>query len=199
MIRNRLVCGCNNERIQKRLLSEKDLTYEKAMELALAMEAADKDTQELKQAGGNTTTTAQSATGSTSTVTPESVHYESLNSEKGGKTDKKVCCYRCGGNHLATGCHFKEAECRSCGKKGHLARMCRSTPSSSQSGKKKKFRRKNNRIEEAESEADTSDVEYTMFALKNPKSKDPIMMNVQLEGVPVQMELDTGASLSVIG
>ena len=33
---------------------------------------------------------------------------------------------RCGGNHLAPVCKFKEYKCHSCGKVGHLANVCRS-------------------------------------------------------------------------
>ncbi|CAB4030206.1 PREDICTED: uncharacterized protein LOC106613174 [Paramuricea clavata] len=40
MIRDRLVCGINNEKIQRRLLAEPELTYKKAVELSLAMESA---------------------------------------------------------------------------------------------------------------------------------------------------------------
>ena len=45
VIRDRLVCGVNDRRIQKRLLAEPDLTFKKAMEIAQAMEAADKNVQ----------------------------------------------------------------------------------------------------------------------------------------------------------
>ena len=45
MIRDRLVCGVNHATIQPRLLAEKDLTYEKAIELAQAVEAAEKNTK----------------------------------------------------------------------------------------------------------------------------------------------------------
>ena len=41
-LRNRFVCGLRHEAIQRRLLSESDLTYAKGMELAQGMEAADK-------------------------------------------------------------------------------------------------------------------------------------------------------------
>ncbi|PFX12147.1 Retrovirus-related Pol polyprotein from transposon 17.6 [Stylophora pistillata] len=47
-LRDRLVCGLHNELIQKRLLSEPELTLAKATEIAFAMEAAAKDTLELQ-------------------------------------------------------------------------------------------------------------------------------------------------------
>ena len=47
MIRDRLVCGINNEKIQRRLLAEPELTYKKAVELSLAMESASKHVEDL--------------------------------------------------------------------------------------------------------------------------------------------------------
>ena len=35
-------------------------------------------------------------------------------------------CFRYGGAHFATSCHFKDSECRLCKKKGHIARVYRS-------------------------------------------------------------------------
>ena len=58
MLRDRIVCGINDQRIQRRLLAESDLTLAKAMELSLAMESADKDADTLK--AGATGTTSQS-------------------------------------------------------------------------------------------------------------------------------------------
>jgi len=42
------MCGLRNELIQKRLVSEPDLSLAKASEITLAMEAAAKDTLELQ-------------------------------------------------------------------------------------------------------------------------------------------------------
>ena len=42
-LQDRFVCGLASDCMQRRLFLEKDLTLQKAMELALAMEAADKD------------------------------------------------------------------------------------------------------------------------------------------------------------
>ena len=38
MLRDPLVCGVNDERIQRRLLAESQLEFKKAMEVATAME-----------------------------------------------------------------------------------------------------------------------------------------------------------------
>ncbi len=107
MLRDRLVCGVNHEGIQKKLLSEKDLTYDSAYSLAQAIEAAEQDAKTFKSGamGG-------------------SPHQHVLfNRYKGGKPRTpppsspsamdagKISCYRCGGNHLAPACRHKDTEC----------------------------------------------------------------------------------------
>ena len=47
-LQDRLVCGLKNQNIQPSLLSEKDLSYDKALELAQSMEAAHMKSQEFK-------------------------------------------------------------------------------------------------------------------------------------------------------
>ena len=46
-LRDRLVCGINNDRIQRRLLAEKNLTFIKALDIATAMELAEKSAADL--------------------------------------------------------------------------------------------------------------------------------------------------------
>ena len=48
MLRDRLVCGVANERVQRRLLAEPDLTFEKVFSLATAMETAERNASELQ-------------------------------------------------------------------------------------------------------------------------------------------------------
>lgn len=48
MLRDRLVCGVNDDRMQWRLLSELKLTFKMALELCQAMEAASKDVKEMQ-------------------------------------------------------------------------------------------------------------------------------------------------------
>jgi len=49
MLRDRIVCGINNGKIQQRLLAEKTLTLAKTIELAQGMETAAKNAKELSQ------------------------------------------------------------------------------------------------------------------------------------------------------
>ena len=49
MLRDRLVCGIKDERIQRRLLQDTDLTYDKAMSTARAMETAARNAEELQK------------------------------------------------------------------------------------------------------------------------------------------------------
>ena len=52
-LRDRFVCGLRDRAIQKKILSVVDLTFKRASELALAMEIADKNTQEFKPFSGS--------------------------------------------------------------------------------------------------------------------------------------------------
>ena len=49
MLRNRLVVGIMNDRIQQRLLAEKQLTFKRAYDLAIPHETAEKNTTKLQQ------------------------------------------------------------------------------------------------------------------------------------------------------
>ncbi len=48
MLRDRLVCGVNHAGIQRKLLAEKDFTYDKAMTLALTIESSERDSRNLE-------------------------------------------------------------------------------------------------------------------------------------------------------
>ena len=103
-------------------------------------------------------------------------------------------CYRCGGEHLATVCRYRETICRYCKKKGHLERVCRAKLSRAEP-KRPNYPRKNCYIDEDQRGPDPD--AYDMFTLTD-KFYDPIVIQVTINGVPIKMEMDTGASVSVI-
>ena len=106
MLRDRLVCGVQDIGIQRRLLAEPKLTLQRALDLALVIEAAEKDASEIQK--------GDSQEGATPLNKVDT---------KDGKSSE-INCYRCGGKHYPKSCNFKDARCYACGKLGHLSRVC---------------------------------------------------------------------------
>ena len=108
-------------------------------------------------------------------------------------------CYRCGKpGHTAMQCSFKEATYHNCGKKGHLARVCRGSKKPSKgpgvSRRANVVDKQTSEVEEFHSE---NSISYTMHHLGNRASllyKAVVRINQQL----VEMEIDTGAAVSII-
>ena len=106
MLRDRLVCGINDQRLQRRLLSEPELTFAKALELAQTAEAAERNTRKLEKAARAL----------------ECMSCENL-CKKGEELIARHCYVVV---NTADKCRFKESDCHHCGKKRHLAKVCRS-------------------------------------------------------------------------
>ena len=188
MLRDRLVCGVNHDTIQQRLLAEKTLDYTKAFDLAQAIESSERDNRTLKNSRAPKDTS-------------HDLRYidrrPPANSKGRNAVSKSgtagISCYRCGGDHLAPDCKFIDAECHLCKKKGHIARVCRSKEKPQGQAKKKPFPTKNHYMQD-----DLPDDEaYSMFTMSDQRYK-PIFVDVLINDVPISMELDTGAALSVI-
>ena len=102
-------------------------------------------------------------------------------------------CYRCGGKHQASRCKFKEYECHYCKKKGHLASVCRKKKQDRNSSKPEHM----NQVTEPQSSEEEREQEYSLYQLSSGSSR-PIAVQVSLNGKSVEMEVDTGASVSII-
>ena len=189
MLRDRLVCGVNNEKIQQRLLAEKDLTFAKAMELASAIESAEQGSRAISNGQAvqgsvnyqaNTRQQQQPWKRNSHRARPES---EQREHPGGHKNNPKLVCWRCGDDHKAPECRFKESKCRNCKKTGHLAKMCR------KGGQKKQAHYL---------DLDENEDSYSLYSVRSKALEDAMMISLTLNGVPVSMELDTGAALSLI-
>ena len=192
MMRDRLVCGVANEKWQQRLLAEDNLTYEKAFKLLLSVEASEKEVKDLSSSVNGTHATQVHQLRRHSSRQ----HYPSNSQEKrkpGDKPENPVKtwkpCYRCGGEHHSDKCRFKEAECRYCHKKGHIAAACRQKL---KSAKPRQIHAMSDGLEEQPSEYD-----LPIDCLKNALS-EPMTVVVNINETPVKMEVDTGATLSIM-
>lgn len=191
MLTDRLVCGVNHKGIQRKLLAQEDLTYDKAYALALSVEASEKDAVKLQ----NSKPGLARPLPTDLPASEEKVYYTASTKPRRGAT---VTCYRCGGAHLATQCKHKDAVCYSCKKRGHLARACRSktrvqTPQKpAQQGKADKSTHY-----VADGSPSDSESDHELFTISESRA-NPFLLDVTLNGIPLRMELDTGASVSVL-
>ena len=200
MLRDRIVCGINDDAIQKRLLAEPALNYEKAVEMAMNMETAAQSMKELKgRADSSTTHTPPHHQVHRTSATP--VSSTSSQVESGPST-----CYRCGfRGHTVSQCRAdKNVVCHQCGKKGHMRRACRSRQKTQQSSQQSagmgNFRTVR-QLEEDEEESDSQSLSGSPLCHVKSSAvhhSPPIRVKVKLDECLVGMEVDTGAAVSIM-
>ena len=187
-LRDQFVSGLRNGSIQKHLLTEPDdLAFARAVELAEGMEAAEFETQQWH-------------------ASPDTANIRKV-TQHSSPSQPRTSCYRCGGRHLSSDCRFKEAVCHFCQKKGHIAKVCKSKKREQSSAQNADMKKKKptktgqcNFMETGDNEDEPpSELPPTLplFQLKE-HSSHPIVVSVLVNDKPLEMELDTGAAVSII-
>ena len=144
------------------------------MELAQGMETAAQNSRELQQ--------GPPKRGEEGPVVTSEVNQVAT-------TDTKLSCFRCGKpGHQAAKCKFKGAKCHHCGKTGHLQAVCRSKQKWV-SGKD----RQAGQVRLVQEEEDS----LPLFVLHAHGSAPPIRVSLAVDGCPLDMEVDTGAAVSI--
>ena len=176
-LRDRFVCGLNNEATQKRLLTEKDLTMPKPIETASNLETAEKNTHVMK-------VSRPSVAGEGSV--------QLVNSDRSP-------CRHCGKKgHSPNRCRFKDAVCHTSGKRGHISPVCYSKKRIDSKSQAPSFKPKNRRdMRWVGTVNSNSSDDMTLFTIRN-KATPPILIELELNHKKLTMELDTGAAISLI-
>ncbi|XP_023245552.1 uncharacterized protein K02A2.6-like [Copidosoma floridanum] len=199
-LRDQFVWGIASEAIQKRLLGEKDLSYQKAYDIAQSMEAAGRDAARM-----------QTKTGADALNYIKDKRRATQGQKKGPSEQEK--CFCCGrANHRRSECRYKDYRCKQCGKVGHLQAMCKNkdkdTPIPGNQGRQRVKKASDERQDFVEEEEDgeigsLSEVWDSVFCMHEGyasvnKSSEPLYVSVSVEGKPLRFEMDTGSPISAI-
>ena len=111
MLCDHLIYGCRDKQLQRNLLAQQELAFDKAFKIAHAMEMAEQGVRDLQQ------NTSQSV---------NAIHSGDAARTNAHLKKEQSPCYQCGGKHLSSCCKFKTANCWYCHKQGHIATVCRS-------------------------------------------------------------------------
>ena len=179
------MCGLKERTIQRKLLAVADLTLQTALEKARAAELTEKETTALH--GGSVEQTKKVAV-----TFPE--------------------CFRCGKvNYSSDTRFFRNSKCHGCQKVGRVVKKCPEKTGKEQrpeSGRKsgrqsqnwgiKKKQQKFRLVEEdLEPKQSVKGSDWPMFTVSRGKCK-AFIVTVAIDGKTVDMELDTGASVTFI-
>ena len=195
-LRDKFVCGLNDEKIQQKLLATSNLSLKIAIDTAVAMEAAIKSARQIHHSGVDVH----------KLVGGSHLGWKGKGNNNSSSNQNGKECYRCGsGRHLADRCPFKTQECFNCKQVGHTKRKCRSGSSISVN-KRNNARIHFEEIENIDEQLDDDQqvVEQGMYCLNlyklgnEERFRNPVMVSLGLNGVEVKMEVDTGAAVSVI-
>ena len=183
-IRDQVIDKCRSASLRRKLLGKEDLTLTKLQNIARSMEAVDLQAQQMTE--GN------------SSDRREEFEVNKVWENPGGnsKHKKKGKCFRCNlEGHFSRDkcCPARRAVCSRCKNIGHYAAVCK-TRSTGRKVKQEEAQYVDNVFESSDDEA--LGIHTTMSDGKEEKS--PIVVPVVIDGQHCEMQLDTGASVSIM-
>ncbi|KAF4530608.1 hypothetical protein B566_EDAN018686, partial [Ephemera danica] len=131
----------------------------------------------------------------------------------GGSTSRHLKCMRCDrGRHSPDMCRFKTATCNYCGILGHIKPACRKYKGDIANRHSNPQRVQNVREEQSETVDYWDNVDWclsmqeeSVLPIYNVTSRDnvdipkPCLLVIEINNIPVKMEIDSGSGVSLIG
>ena len=222
LLRNRIVHGIMRESVRKRLLSKKDLTLEKCVELCRVNAKITSQAQTMRRVSNpkpsvddELQVVRSSSRGAATRGTPAANAHKNAPSARKNRSDNAPCdstsgprridCHYCDLNHIYGRKHCSAVgnKCSSCGGVDHFSRVCR-----------KRLRRRDQvqQIEEAD-EDDEDDVEEQLLVTTDLEQNSinalgddtasfafpkKLIATVDVNGHSVRFQLDSGANCDII-
>ncbi|KAK9692521.1 RNase H-like domain found in reverse transcriptase [Popillia japonica] len=183
-LRNQFVFGLRAQNIQSRLLEQRNLTLERATEIAVGMETSARDAAQLHS--GNASGNVNSVSLKMSNKKQHSP--QNVGTSKVNVNSKNLKCFRCGSpkhlansfrcgspKHLANKCDKQNLTCHKCKRKGHLSKVCiKST----------------GKVEQIE--------EICIIQAEHLQYRQKFTLSLKVENVKLHFEIDSGAAVTLL-
>ncbi|XP_059222020.1 uncharacterized protein K02A2.6-like isoform X3 [Stomoxys calcitrans] len=182
MLTEQLLYGLQSRDICDEIISREPRTFNEAYEIAQRLEASHRSTVEMKCNVNNSNPIEET----TCKVAFSTTRFKNKPKDevRGHETSGVVVakCYGCGGNHQRSKCKFRNASCFVCSKTGHIAKVCKSRTG-----------------QISEDDCDDGEIQRlnAVFS-QNGSRSNKRMIERRINGVKIQMELDTGAPCGIM-
>lgn len=177
MVRDRIVLGTNDKKLQKKLLDTPDLTMDKAVQYARAAEASNQQMVTL-QGSREVVNFMKKSNGKGSFKKQHDPRNTQDKSES--KTGIFNCTY-CGNKHVKGKCPAFGKMCKICKRKNHFANVC-------------KFKN----VQEVKLNTFDSNSSLYLDSILSNHNCDTWYENIQIGNENIKFKLDTGASINVL-
>jgi len=213
MLIEQFLHGLSDRNVCDEIIAKKPGTFSAAYEIAHALEATRRTSDAVKANGQRATTEHTHALLSTSLQTKQgkklphqratSQHRKSAprntprsraritpqgNAQE--NTSRVGACNGCGAQHKRSLCPYKDAECYTCKRKGHIAKVCKSNS-------KRKIQ-DSTKPENPAEQVDTIKYLNRLTEVNEVNSDGKKMINVLIDGTEIAMELDSGSPTGII-
>ena len=175
LIRDRIVCGTNSDKVKERLLREHDLTLAKAVSISRAEEESKKQMKYMSD-----------------DIAEPVVHAMKHSKQKAAvraPTTGAECnrqCQNCGSQQHPKGkCPAYGKRCMNCNKYNHFAKKCRAKKTA----------------KGTKSEVGNSESEHRLISAIKAKTEttdSECYVNLGLQGTPLKLKIDTGSQANIL-
>jgi hypothetical protein len=192
LIRDRIVIGCSDTRLQERLLRETELSLQKTLNICRAAEATKEQVKQLQTGGSAASSTSATAVHVVNNNT--TAHYP----RKGQPID----CTCCGTRHPPRTCPAYGKVCTACNKPNHFASVCRSGRRGQRrrsQSKRRSYsgnRRSVNEVTESDNETFVGALFVNVDTLQEKEAS--WYKTLSINGTELNCKLDTGAQANVM-
>ncbi|XP_053698985.1 uncharacterized protein LOC128745953 [Sabethes cyaneus] len=195
MLTEQMLHGLDSRELCDEIISKKPATFKDAFEIAHTLETTRNTVKEVRTVQPTLTPESTNKLGYEQPKTRRANWNSRFSSQEYNGREKPVIsssvCSGCGGQHTRSQCKFRNTTCFTCEKKGHIAKVCRSS-------KQRSPEHTASQVQSEELPTPQMDEAQSLSKINSVAPFGKKLISVKIDGHPVKMEIDTGAPCGII-